>query len=170
MGFDIDSTVNQRGMHRGKEIDLKRLAIWDFRLDWAAIAMLVLGPSWVPLWMFGLRTSLMFVILVTLAVASWGWAVWCTDRIMVELKDRFHLRLSFWLMAPCFPLALIFMGVIAARAGGVLTRHGVKVGFFGITRRTLKELSPGMCRFCGYDIRAIQASVCPECGVAIERA
>ncbi len=166
MASDFENSANQLGMHRGKEIDLKQLATWDFRMDWAVLAMLIFVPG--SLLLLNHWKTLTGFVVATLAFVAWGWSAWCTYRIMVELKDRFLLRLTFWLMAPCLPLGLIYMGVVAMRSGSVLSRHGVKVGFFGIKRTALKDLSPGMCRYCGYDVRSIQSGVCPECGGAIE--
>lgn len=167
MASDFDKSVNQIGMHRGREIDLKCLAMWDFRMDWAVIAMLIFVPG--SLLLLGSWKTVIFLVLATLALGAWGWTAWCTHRIMVELKDQFVLLLTFWLMVPCLPLGMIYMGVIAMRSARVLSRHGIKVGFFGIKRQALRELSPGMCRYCGYDVRSIRTGVCPECGGAIEQ-
>ena len=44
---------------------------------------------------------------------------------------------------------------------------GIRVGFLGATRRDVDRMtSANRCRTCGYDLRGLTSSRCPECGVA----
>ena len=64
-------------------------------------------------------------------------------------------------------LGLLLLLAANARATRVLKRHGVPVGFLGVSKAQVARLREGACKSCGYDIRGLKAGVCPECGAAL---
>ena len=146
----------------GNPINLRALARWEQRLDWACILIFVLGPSPLPLYLGGYPTSSMFYLLIACAALSWLWLLWCMDRILILFADPLWLRCAFWLLSPCVPLELIFVGLRALRTGRVLKEAGVEVGYFQI-----RYPNPSFCPACQYDVRGIESGVCPECGVPL---
>ncbi len=66
---------------------------------------------------------------------------------LVRPKDRYVIKLSFWLPAALFAAPFLWMFI------AMLRRH----------RRYLRRMQSGLCQKCGYDLRATP-NVCPACG------
>ena len=61
-------------------------------------------------------------------------------------------------------LNLIWLSGVNGRATRHITGAGVRVGFLGVSSADLAGLIEGACFRCGYDLRAVTADRCPECG------
>lgn len=67
------------------------------------------------------------------------------------------------------PVAGIFLlAMTNQRATRLLRQHGARVGFMGVSKEDMNKLLLGACSGCGYDIRGLPSTVCPECGRARE--
>lgn len=65
------------------------------------------------------------------------------------------------------PVPIIFLFVTNFQLVKLLRKHGIKTGFFGLSKTMLQELAEGRyatCVGCGYDVRGLPAGPCPECG------
>jgi hypothetical protein len=59
---------------------------------------------------------------------------------------------------------LLVMLMYSHRATRILRRNGVHVGLLGVGKDEWTKMVGGSCLACGYDVRGLPASVCPECG------
>ncbi len=61
-------------------------------------------------------------------------------------------------------IGLIFLCWANSRATVTLRDAGCRVGILGMSDADIRNLVDGACRVCGYDLRGIPTSKCPECG------
>ena len=96
--------------------------------------------------------------------SSWGWEIWAvvtTTATPVErarVRDQWHARLDvpIWTIR-YWPVVLLTLGLSAA---------GSALHFTDQRRR--KRRASGLCRSCGYDLRATPDR-CPECGTEVRQ-
>ncbi len=71
-------------------------------------------------------------------------------------------------VAAFFPfLGILVLSLINQRAIVLIRTHGARVGFLGVPPSEMIRLVEGACPACGYDLRGLPPSVCPECGTPI---
>lgn len=68
-------------------------------------------------------------------------------------------------LIPC--LGLILTIIVSGHVSRVLERAGARVGLLGVSSSEMRKLRIGICRGCGYDLRGLPSSTCPECGSTI---
>lgn len=68
-------------------------------------------------------------------------------------------------LAMLFPvLGLLLMLGVNSRATTLLKVAGVPVGMLGVSASNMARLRAGTCAHCGYDLKGIEKTTCPECG------
>jgi hypothetical protein len=67
-------------------------------------------------------------------------------------------------------LGILALALVNGRALKLIQEHRVRVGFLGIPASEMYKLVLGACPACGYDVRALEGPVCPECGGALRNA
>lgn len=96
------------------------------------------------------RTALVWMIASAALLVGYGFAyiLWMEFEVFLQDYSLLLMRLSAW------------CGLIAFAAATILTRRA---------RREVKQLIAHLCPSCSYDIRGIDAVVCPECAEPIDR-
>jgi hypothetical protein len=155
----------------GKRINLVKLAEAQKRLLRVIVAyfMLPLGFTFLiqvlpPMGMLSLVAERVLVVLMLgMAVAAIVFAV--RMGIAYGLHPMIGVLGGLALVIPCAGILLLL--VLNQYVTDTLEQAGVKVGLLGVGTEQMQKLRIGICRECGYDLRGLPSSTCPECGKAI---
>jgi|GEM_PF-2350501 len=152
-------------MARRKTIDLRTVAVIQRQLLWLILGMLVFGVGGVYLSFNGMLSSP-----VALVLSLVNWAIQIAALVQVcRLAHALGTNIVFVVIlgvAMLIPLVnLLLLLSENGRATRRLKKAGLKVGLMGVPPEDLHRLKEGACNGCGYDLRGLDAQVCPECGL-----
>lgn len=164
--------------HRGRRINLVRLAEAQRAVLWCVLAILLLqlscfgggmltvanrfgrglGPGF-PLW-----SSVLLIASVAGAFFAWRMMrAWGYGIILAFVAAGISVTMG---IPGLGVVGAVVLAIVDGRVVRELRRAGCVVGLMGVSQRELNKLRLGVCHNCGYDLRQIAARKCPECGAA----
>lgn len=161
--------------HKGKRIDLVKLAVAQKQLLWCVLARIGLEVGGFTLMGGGgqaLGTAGMIgvgsYLLVSLAIAVVSIVFIARMAIAYGIHPAMGILGGLAIILPC--AGLIMLLLLNQRVTTTLKAAGCKVGLMGVSATEMHKLRLGVCPGCGYDLRGLTQSACPECGSAITHA
>ncbi|MFT3686753.1 MAG: hypothetical protein QM783_17835 [Phycisphaerales bacterium] len=116
----------------------------------------------------GLRAAVMGSVFLAFALSVAGIVQSVRLSIASGMPITGSLLCGLLMLVPIVgPILLV---LVNTNATSLLNRNGVPVGFFGVTKQTMRTLVLGACPDCGYDVRGLPQPLCPECGATLPHA
>lgn len=158
--------------HKGKRIDLVKLAVTQKQLLWCVLARIGLEVAGLTLTGGGgqaLGTAGMIgvggYLLASLAIAVVSIVFIARMAIAYGIHPAMGILGGLAIVLPC--VGLIMLLLLNQRVTNTLKAAGCKVGLMGVSATEMNKLRLGICPGCGYDLRGLSGSACPECGTPL---
>jgi hypothetical protein len=165
------AAVGYRGQRR---VSLLKVAKIQKTLIWMILLQMLLYASQIAVAIFGVasRANFGWVFAGIFSLLFVGiWVVCVVQAVRLAHISGTNIVIAvlvgIFMIVPL--LGLLLIAAANGRATRLLQKHGVRVGFMGVTAEEMNKLVMGACRGCGYDLRGLTGTVCPECGTPLEQ-
>ncbi|MGH7132920.1 MAG: hypothetical protein ACREJO_13350 [Phycisphaerales bacterium] len=167
----LDLSHSRTVVKDGKRIYLVKVAYAQRSLIFLVLAALVLYGGLIVATVYARGTGGPLTLLECVLGVSYIAVVIATIVQTVRLSiaaggnSAVAIASGIIMLVPC--VGVLVMLAANQRATTILQKQGARVGLFGVPAGEMTKLIEGACPGCGYDIRDLPSSTCPECGAAL---